>query len=141
MCKNNKQSVSFKLLFDQHTALYQADNELFTKVKLTDGKTGDIIKFYNEVYVSAMKDYLTKKVQIGTPRISTLNPTSPLKANIQTFQVPQSPYMTPRTKRLWAFGENISQTLHGINSMIHTTSRKINFDLPIKRPRTDDSTQ
>ena len=141
VCKNNKQSVSFKLLFDQHTALYQADNELFTKVKLADGKTGDIIKFYNEVYVNAMKDYLTKKVQVGTPRISTLNPTSPLKANIQPFQVPQSPYMTPRTKRLWAFGENISQTLHGINSMIQITARKINFDLPIKRPRTDDPAQ
>lgn len=140
VCKNSKVGISFKLLFEQHNSLYQTDSDLFTNVRLSDGRTGDVIKFYNEIYIAAMKDFLMKKAPVALPRISSLNPTSPLKANVQMFQVPQSPFMTPKTKRLWAFGENISQTLQGINSMIQTTARKINFDLPIKREREEDQT-
>ena len=141
VCKNNKLSVNFKTLLDHHNSLYQADSELFTKVKISDGKTGDVIKFYNEVFIPAVKDFLTKKVAVTTPRISSLNPMSPLRANVQSFHVPQSPFLTPRTKRLWAFGENTNQTLQGINNMLQTTARKLNFDVPIKRPRTDEGDQ
>ena len=137
VCKNNKIPISFKILFDHFRILYQVDLELFTKILINEGERGDLIKFYNEIYIETMKNYITNKIPIATSRISTLNPTSPLKANIPHFQVPQSPYLTPKTKRLWAFGENISQSFQGINSMI--TARKLNFDIPIKRPRKDEN--
>lgn len=146
VCKSNRADVTFKSLFDQHNLLYQADPQLFIKVKLLDNRTGDLIKFYNEVYIQTMKDYLNKKVTVAAPRISSLNPMSPLKVSLQPFQTIQapqslqpvkSPFLTPRTKKLWAFGENV--TLQGMNSIIQAVPRKLNFDMPIKRPKTDDS--
>jgi hypothetical protein len=51
-------------------------------VKLdADGKVGDIIKFYNEVFIQQMKNYVEGfERMIEKPRIATLNPKTPLSA-------------------------------------------------------------
>lgn len=143
VCRNHRMNeINFSSLMNNYRNLYHETRELFERVKLNnEGSYGNIIEFYNKVYIELMKDYLVKKINLGPPRIIGLNPMSPLKASVSTFQVPQSPFMTPRTKRLWAFGENGSLGLQGINSMIQTTARKINFDMPVKRPRTDSDNQ
>lgn len=51
-----------------------------------------------------------------------------------------SPYLTPKTRRLYAFGESPSQALDGINRMMQRPDKYIDFDeeetkyeLPSKR--------
>lgn len=114
VCKLHTQ-VSFKELMEKHSQFFQQEEGLFKNVVLEHGTYGDIIRFYNGVFIPAMKDYLMNKVMSIKPRIEILHPVSPLRA-IQPLHTPhmtspihsltkspsRSPYMTPRTKSLWA---------------------------------------
>jgi len=39
-----------------------------------------------------------------------------------------SPYITPNTRKIYAFGESPSQTLDGINRMMQRTEKFLSFD-------------
>lgn len=156
---NFRQQASFKVINDRYSELYNEDNaKVLRFVRLDGDTTGDIIKFYNDVYIQAMKLYLTKEVRAVNPRIAALNPPSPLRANLagpmhytslaspmtSPGYVRQSPnrpqLMTPRTANLYAFGESPSRNLDSINRMI--SQHCIDFDAetssfgePKKRPR------
>jgi len=160
VCKLNRlKQLSFKTINDRYSELYNEDNaKVLRFVRLDGDTTGDIIKFYNQVYIQLMKQYLTQESPTLKPRIAALNPPSPLRANLampmhytslsSPMQSPgivrQSPYrsqlMTPRTANLYAFGESPAKGLDSINRMI--SAQRIDFDAettsfgePKKRPR------
>lgn len=109
---------------------------LFQNVKLDDGKTGDIIEFYNAVYVPRMKAGLFKlclnqegsNILADKAKIKVLAPISPLKdisdkssksawqqktggSQISLLKSPKrmAPMLTPRTQRLFAYSETPGQ--------------------------------
>ena len=133
-------------------------------MRIDQNTTGDIIRFYNEVYIRYMKSYLlplSKGIAANArsePRIPSLNPASPLRYNLPPPLISyspsesrnclssplRSPYATPRTKRLYAFGESPSYQLDAINHMMNKTGVHLNFDdekhgTPVKRAKISDS--
>jgi hypothetical protein len=154
--------VTFNSLILKYTELIQDNGMLFRNVRLTNEfQTGDIINFYNNVFVGYMKTYLLAlnksiPMQAAKPRIQALNPESPLREHLPqpllrysaspqsgVSSITRSPgrlaFMTPRTRRLYAFGESPSQALESINRMMQKSDRKINFDQeedpPAKKPK------
>ena len=154
--------VTFNSLILKYSEMIQDNGMLFRNVRLmTDFQTGDIINFYNNVYVGYMKTYLlalnkSVPIQGSKPRIQALNPDSPLKEHLPQpllkysaspqsagSSITRSPsrlaFLTPRTRRLYAFGESPSQALESINRMMQKSDRKINFDqedeAPTKKPK------
>ena len=155
-------NVTFNSLILKYSEMIQDNGMLFRNVRLmTDFQTGDIINFYNHVYVGYMKTYLLAlnksiPMQGVKPRIQALNPESPLKEHLPQpllrysaspqsagSSITRSPsrlaFLTPRTRRLYAFGESPSQALESINRMMQKSDRKINFDqeddVPTKKPK------
>eukprot|EP00826_Nyctotherus_ovalis_P057662 TRINITY_DN7892_c0_g3_i2.p1 TRINITY_DN7892_c0_g3~~TRINITY_DN7892_c0_g3_i2.p1 ORF type:complete len:741 (-),score=144.42 TRINITY_DN7892_c0_g3_i2:164-2386(-) len=105
---------------------------LFQNVKLEDEKTGDIIEFYNAIYVPRMKaglfrlclDQEGSSILTDKAKIKVLAPISPLKDisdksskstwqqktgsnQISLLKSPKriAPMLTPRTQRLFAYSE------------------------------------
>ena len=127
-------NITFNSIIGKYSEIQSEENErIFRHVKLDEeGKVGDIIKFYNEVYIQQMKNYVEGFERIvDRPRIATLHPQTALSANfpqpLLQYSSPQrsSPILarpltpgsiTPR--KMYAFGESPSHTLDGINSMI-----------------------
>ena len=139
VCKNEKlNEISFKKIFDCFFNLFQTNRLVFERVKMRDGEYANLIIFYNKVFIELVKDFLVHKVSVMNPRISSLHPMSPLKANTSAFQSPRGPFMTPRTKKLYAFGEHTSNSFEGINSMIQGTARKLDFGMPIKKAKIEE---
>ena len=110
-------TINFSTLISKYSELYK-DQGLFKKVLIEETNYADIIQFYNKVYIPCMKDYLTHKAQVDTPRISALSPLSPLREALPAFAKVPSPilrspnqFLTPRTQKLWAFGETLKSEL------------------------------
>ncbi|GMI56175.1 hypothetical protein TeGR_g14791, partial [Tetraparma gracilis] len=106
-------------------------------VPLADGSPGNVIQFYNQVFVPRAKDYLMGLQEPGTP------PSSPLKRSARAAGLPpHSPFsapsrvpdsnvflvsgaafpnreLTPRSRALFAFGESSSRDLHTINNALN----------------------
>lgn len=166
VCKAKNLNVTFNNLISKYTEYYNDNGRLFRYVHLEGNTTGDIIRFYNEVYVKFMKNYLmalTNKNPVllrSEPRIPSLNPSSPLKYSLpppiisyspndsrNVLSSPlRSPYATPRSKRLYAFGESPSYHLDAINHMMNKTGQFMNFDedkiaTPTKRPKLNESSE
>lgn len=133
--------VTFKQLVEKYRQLYLEEVNFFKKVYIEDDMHDDIIMFYNIVYISTMKDFLTHKVAASKPRIEILNPPSALRANIPAQMISsgilasitkspiKSPFRTPRSEILWAPNESISP-LPKFN-----VNRTIQFGMPTKKPK------
>ena len=141
VCKLNQVALTFNAIISVYSELYEEEWETIVKqVLLQNEDYVDIIKFYNYVYIAAMKQFLVdmrKATVQNTPRISTLSPCSPLRANLPSpmlhySSLRTSPMMTPRTKRLFAVGESPSQ-FKNQPAITGTSSRKIQFDQEERR--------
>lgn len=132
VCKLHDQ-LSFKTLIEQYVGLYSDNPKVYKEIH----QAGDIIRFYNKFFIPNFKVFLTGLNPIR-PRIAALNPTSPLRANlpspIQHYSPMGSPgigcspranYLTPRTRKLYAFNESSSEIKPGI---IPKSGRLISFD-------------
>jgi hypothetical protein len=160
VCKAKNLNVTFNNLITKYTEYYNDNGRIFRNVRLENSSNGDIIRFYNEVYVKYMKNYLmalTNKsgsVQRNEPRIPSLSPSSPLKYSLPPPMIIyspsesrnclssplRSPYATPKNKRRYAFGESPSYHLDAINHMMNKSGQYLNFDdekvaTPTKRPK------
>ena len=156
VCKTQQLSISFNNIITVYSELYQEDEvvEVIARIPGEKDENLDIIKFYNSVYIGQMKKYLfsmASQSEPAEPRIAALAPQSPLRANLAPliqFQG-EGPKVnaTPRTRRLFAFGESPIQALRGINKMISSasaSSRRLTFgeqdtsateDNPQKKPK------
>ena len=164
VCKAKNLNVTFNNLISKYTEFYNDNGRLFRCVRLEGTNTGDIIRFYNEVFVKYMKNYLmalTSKTSSGTrsdPRIPCLNPSSPLKFSLPPPMIiysptegrhlisspARSPFTTPRSKRIYAFGESPSYHLDAINHMMSKSGQFLDLDddklmTPTKRAKLNDS--
>jgi hypothetical protein len=138
VCKLNQIQLTFNAIISAYTELYEDEREtVISKVWLETGETVDIIKFYNYVYIQPMKVFLInmKKGSVpAKPRIGTLSPASPLRANLPSpmlhySSLRSSPMMTPMTKRLFAVGESPSQLRVTSGFQVQAKSaRRIAFD-------------
>jgi len=144
VCKCTSE-VTFKNLVDKHRNLFGDENEVHKDILLENGTTGDIIQFYNNVFLVAMKGYIMGSLPESKPRIEALNPKSPLHKSVipgmQSVSAlspairTRSPFLTPRTKRLWAFGESPAQDFKSINNFFKSSmQRRINFDNETPQP-------
>ncbi|CAG9313051.1 unnamed protein product [Blepharisma stoltei] len=124
--------IEFKSLIEQYTGIYGDNQKIYKDIY----QAGDIIRFYNKCFIPSFKVFLTGLNPIK-PRIAALNPTSPLRANLpsplQYYSPlgspgmgcsPRSNYLTPRTRKLYAFNES-SDIKPGI---IPKSGRLISFD-------------
>ena len=138
VCKVEKiVEITFQKIFDGFHSVFMAGFDVFEKVKMKEGEVDNLIGFYNKIFIELVKDHLVNKVSLVNPRISSLHPLSPLKVTYNSFQSPRQAFMTPRTKKLYAFGEHSSHAVESINHMIHSTARKLDFSAPVKKPKID----
>ena len=134
-------AITFKQLIEKYRQLYLEDVNFFKKLFLEPDNFGDIITFYNLIYIKAMKDFLIHKTSTNKPRIEILHPDSSLRANIPTQMISsgiianiikspiKSPFRTPRTEILFAPCEAFSPiTKFNVN-------KKIVFGEPTKKPK------
>jgi hypothetical protein len=136
VCKVEKiTEISFKKIFEVFHSIFMTSFEVFEKVRMQDNETENLIVFYNKVFIELVKDFLVNKVSLVNPRISSLHPMSPLKMSYNSFQSPRQAFMTPRTKKLYAFGEHSSHAVESINQTFQITARKLDFSAPVKKPK------
>ena len=158
VCRAKNLNVTFNSLITKYTEFYSDSGKLFRQVRIDDmNTTGDIIQFYNEVFVRHMKNYLlalsrSTAPPVSKPRLPAFNPSSPLPLSLPQPMISyspspsplpvrsplRSPFMTPRTRRLYAFGESPSANLDSINRMMQRNDKLFDEeDLgnPTKRPK------
>ncbi len=96
--------------------------EIITKVKIKDGASGDVIKFYNEVFIEKVKGYVFSLTGGGTPK----EPASEAKKMVPTLWCEETleQYLAKRkltdadqwlnsikTKTVYIFGKSSSKKL------------------------------
>jgi len=142
VCKVSACPMNFRTLIDKYSTIYNEEEGLFNHVYIDSEHSEDVIKFYNKIYLPQMKDYIQTNIFMEVPRIGQLCPESPLRASIPTPQfVPptlgvtamispiRSPYLTPRTKTLFATLESPAQDNKSVNLVIpQKSSRELDFD-------------
>jgi Retinoblastoma-associated protein B domain/Retinoblastoma-associated protein A domain/Domain of unknown function (DUF3452) len=96
VCKAKNLNVTFNNLIAKYTEYYNDNGKIFRQARLEGNSTGDIIRFYNEIYVKYMKTYLmalSKNMQNPKPepRIPSLSPSSRLRDSLPPAIISYSP--------------------------------------------------
>jgi len=147
VCKVNQRSVTFRHIIEQYKRQPKASPKVFREVRMANksDKPQDIICFYNQVYIPAMKECLMEVVSkpttgegaagsgdgpggvMASPSLSRLTrgSASPQRVSAQRdvyVSQPRTPSsMTPRTKTLYAFGDTPAAKLQTINLQLNRT--------------------
>ena len=129
VCKLFKQ-VSFKTLIENFSIQNPGKEHVFKQV----AGAGDIIKFYNLFFIPRFKESLSQGTEnlknfFSSPLRASLPITSPSRSN--TFCSPKTPYLTPRTRKLWASSE-------GTQTIMHKKGRLISFDDDPQLPKIEE---
>ena len=129
ICKLYK-PVSFKLLIENFLILNPNKDHVFKQI----AGVGDIVKFYNLNFIPRFKEYLSQgpegaKSYFQSPLRASLPMTSPSRS--PAFCSPKTPYLTPRTRKLWAS----SETSHIITQK---KGRLISFDDEPQLPKIEE---
>lgn len=127
-CKTHGQQVTFNHINEVYGKLNPEEVAQLTKsVQIDAGVYDNIIVFYNKVFIPKVKDFIAGRVSQSVTRVEKLCPKSPLRANLPapaqnyvTLGLPKvslsrspmsvSPFMTPRTKLLYAHRESPIKT-------------------------------
>ena len=129
VCKLFKQ-VSFKTLIENFSIQNPGKEHVFKQV----AGAGDIIKFYNLFFIPRFKESLSQGTEnlknfFSSPLRASLPITSPSRVN--AFCSPKTPYLTPRTRKLWASSE-------GTQIIGHKKGRLISFDDDPQLPKIEE---
>ena len=129
VCKTYK-PISFKTLIENFSILNPSKEHVFKQI----AGVGDIIKFYNHYFIPRFKDYLSQGCQSSktffqSPLRASLPITSPSRS--PAFCSPKTPYLTPRTRKLWAS----SETSH---TLMNKKGRLISFDDEPQLPKIEE---
>mmetsp|Transcript_14701 Transcript_14701/g.57680 ORF Transcript_14701/g.57680 Transcript_14701/m.57680 type:complete len:888 (-) Transcript_14701:42-2705(-) len=81
VCRANKlENVTFRKILDGYRHQPQASSTLWRSVLLQNGERGDIIKFYNSVFITLLEDVLWKyQGRVPQAQASFAPPASPMK--------------------------------------------------------------
>lgn len=129
VCKLFK-PISFKVLIENFSVLNPTSEHVFKQI----AGAGDIIKFYNLFFIPRFKDYLSQGTEnlknfFQSPLRASLPITSPSRNS--AFCSPKTPYLTPRTRKLWASAE-------GTHTIVHKKGRLISFDDEPQLPKIEE---
>jgi len=127
-CRAHGQQVTFNHINEMYGKLNPEEVTQLTKaVLLETGAYDNIIAFYNKVFIAKIKDFIAGRISQSAQRVDKLCPKSPLRANLPApaqsyinLGLPKvsiarsplsiSPFMTPRTKLLYAPRESPLKT-------------------------------
>lgn len=156
VCRANKlESVTFRKMLDGYRHQPQASSTLWRNVLLEDGERGDIIKFYNQVFITMLEDVLWK-YQGRVPQGSSFAPAaSPMKVapkyNLYLSPLKGSKFLTASNSSggiRYSIGQSPAKGLEDINKNLvsvgtkRKASRKLDFTALAtaepKRQRTGD---
>lgn len=129
VCKVFK-PVSFKTLIENFSVQNPGKEHVFKQV----AGAGDIIKFYNLHFIPRFKEFLSQGTEnlknfFSSPLRASLPITSP--SRVTAFCSPKTPYLTPRTRKLWASSE-------GTQNIVHKKGRLISFDDEPQLPKIEE---
>uniref|UniRef100_A0A7S3BBY4 Retinoblastoma-associated protein A-box domain-containing protein n=1 Tax=Haptolina ericina TaxID=156174 RepID=A0A7S3BBY4_9EUKA len=120
VCKVNQRPVTFRHIIDKYKLQASATPKVFREVCMAtaEEEPQDIIKFYNVIYIPAMKDHLLRVCTANAEGASTPvlhSAGSPHRVSSQAdVYVSQrraaEPSMTPRTMKLYAFSDTPAHT-------------------------------
>lgn len=154
VCRVNKVDMTYRKILERYRTQPQANSRIYKEVQLLKaGEKGDIIKFYNLVYVPLL-DNMIMQFDLSKPQIANnlplLSPSHHLTMHTLTMPVVSSPskninVVRSPTKQLLAtntpavskiaefnFGESPSKSLQAINSTVSKArTRKRLFNDPV----------
>eukprot|EP01094_Clydonella_sp_ATCC50884_P022560 TRINITY_DN5224_c0_g1_i3.p1 TRINITY_DN5224_c0_g1~~TRINITY_DN5224_c0_g1_i3.p1 ORF type:complete len:908 (+),score=205.50 TRINITY_DN5224_c0_g1_i3:682-3405(+) len=156
ICRANRHVMTFQNIIDCYRRQPQATGSTWRDVMISEEVRGDIIQFYNRVFIRELESYLLKFKADGTSQSETADddvsiPVSPLKIPASPIQVDprHNLYMSPLTQRhqlystsplmTHSIGYSPARNLSSINSKL--TKRRALFrdsDGPNKRQRTSE---
>ncbi|XP_064638736.1 retinoblastoma-associated protein-like [Lineus longissimus] len=145
LCKVATEEVKFKTIVNAYRALPHSSHSVYKNVLIKGEVTDSIIIFYNRVFIPAMKAFIQRFNPQKAAGSSPMSPTAVLSLKATTasspvtsiatrnnihlspmsespFKIPLTPSrMTPRTRRLYSFGENLGQSeiLKSINESMN----------------------
>jgi hypothetical protein len=140
--------LTFNNLISKYSEIYPLNSGLFRAVFMDSGSSCDVITFYNEVFIGCMQAHLVllnrpQSAPSVPPRVPALHPPSPLRLSLPqpivhfstspAIKASPSPFISPRSSAVYAFGESPSHTLEGINRLMQKSGRCINFDIEESR--------
>mmetsp|Transcript_7161 Transcript_7161/g.12032 ORF Transcript_7161/g.12032 Transcript_7161/m.12032 type:complete len:873 (-) Transcript_7161:575-3193(-) len=148
VCKVNQRAVTFRHIIEQYKRQPKATMKVFREVRMKEpgDQPQDIICFYNQIFIPAMKDQLMHicSGKGPIPAGSNTSPSSPFPDGVRCGASPQrvsgtrevyvsqprtpsGTMMTPRTRTLYAFGdtpaeksEKLLHINHQLNSSMAT---------------------
>jgi len=161
VCRVNKIEAKFKKIIEKYRTQSQATNRVYRNIEITTGgERGDIITFYNKIFIPACESILVSTIQSKEQIIKheekvvnsaiTGSPVANLKDNSPSL--PQSPFLRKTAQSLsksFLIGQSPSKALTAINASLQTPTnkrrRKLKFDgtdanpesSPTKRSRVD----
>lgn len=129
VCKLFK-PISFKTLIENFSIQNPGKEHVFKQV----AGAGDIIKFYNLHFIPRFKESLSQGTEnlknfFSSPLRASLPITSPSRGS--AFCSPKTPYLTPRTRKLWASAE-------GTQNIGPKKGRLISFDDEPQLPKIEE---
>ncbi len=129
VCKLFK-PISFKVLIENFSVMNPTSEKVFKQI----AGAGDIIKFYNLCFIPRFKDFLSQGTEnlknfFQSPLRASLPITSPSRGS--AFCSPKTPYLTPRTRKLWVLAE-------GNSTIVHKKGRLISFDDEPQLPKIEE---
>jgi len=135
VCRVNQLGITFRTIIEQYRAQAQASSKIFREVVLNSmEEKGDIITFYNSIYIPIMETYLLQFQQNAEKENSMENEPEKVQKSHQVSPSPISTkhnlYLspmkhslrstTPNPKFLFSFGESPAKGLQQINQTINS---------------------
>jgi hypothetical protein len=103
VCKFLVLGIKFKNIIEEYWKIYEEEEGIFVNLKLKNGKTVEIVEFYNTEFIRHVREFIDLSTSPIRPRVAVLSPISSLAEQINgAVQQKKSPFATPRTKSLFA---------------------------------------
>jgi retinoblastoma-like protein 1 len=67
ICKLNEISITFKAIVDKYHRQPQANSRVYKNIRLNERETGDIIQFYNTIFIPQLEYFLLRFRTVSTP--------------------------------------------------------------------------
>jgi len=99
VCRVNHLSVTFKSIIEKYNIQPQSSAKIYRDVLLQDETKGDIITFYNNVYIPVMQQFLIQTQATSTPdsSINTNLISHPIKQKLVGHNIFSSPIRIPHS--------------------------------------------
>lgn len=151
-CKAMNVNMTFNSIITKYWECYSDGDNIFRYVFIdSSSPTGDIITFYNRVFIERVRSLLVQlnrnaPPDVYHPTISALNPSTDLTSHLppplftyntspkKLFRTSGSPFVTPKSSGRYIFSESPTCSLDDINQLLQKNGNLI-IELPQKGGR------